>query len=302
MTQEFKPPRQQGFILHLGALLLVLSAVGFASFQAFFQQERGFIILYLIAGIIAFLPFPIIAYRFFALIRSRYTVDREGISIQWGLREVVIPIAEVEWIRRASDLTFKLSMPSFSVPGAVLGLRHHRDLGPIEYIASTTSNLLLVASREKVYAISPKDFNGILTTFSRNAELGSISAIAGKSASANFLFYTLLKDKVSRLLLILGLWLSIVLLIATSFVIPMRESIPLGFSPIGQSAENSPSERLLLLPVLSLLALFADISFGAYLYRKEGFRVASYLAFGAAMIMPLSFLGILIFLLIQNPN
>jgi hypothetical protein len=62
--------------------------------------------------------------------------------------------------------------------------------------------------------------------------------------------------------------------------------------------EASPSERLLLLPVLSLLMLVLDISLGAYLYRKEGFRIASYLAFSASVIMPLSFLGIIIFLVL----
>ena len=298
MAQDFKPPRQRGFILHFGALLLNLAVVGFLALQGFIQEERSFFILYLIAGVIVFLPIPVTAYRLFALLRSRYTVDREGIGIQWGLREEVIPIADIEWIRLAGDLVLDLHLPPGSVQGAVLGARYHRDLGHIEFIASDASNLLLIAAHSRVYAISPKDVRGFQNAFTHSAELGSIAPISGKSSSGNFLISALLKDKVSRMLLLLGLILSIGLLVATSFIIPMRESIPLGFNPIDQVAEGSPSDRLLLLPVLSLLMLVLDISLGAYLYRKEGFRVASYLAFAASLIMPLSFFGVIIFLVL----
>lgn len=298
MAQEFKPIRRRGFILHFGALLLNLAIIGFFILQAIVQQERRFFILYLIAGVIFFLPIPVVAYRLFALLRSSYTVDREGIGIQWGLREEVIPMANIEWVRLASDLTFDLPLPAVSVQGAVLGARFHRDLGQIEYIASDTSNLLLIATRNRVYAISPKDVRGFQNAFAYNAELGSIAPILVKSSSGNFLVSALLKDKVARFLLLAGIFLSFGLLIATSFIIPFRENIPLGFNPIGQGSEGSPSERLLLLPVLSLLMLVLDISLGTYLYRKDGFRIASYLAFAASLIMPLSFFGVILFLVL----
>jgi len=44
--------------------------------------------------------------------------------------------------------------------------------------------------------------------------------------------------------------------------------------------------------------LVLDISLGAYLYRKKGYRVASYLVFAASLIMPLSFFGVIIFLVL----
>ena len=121
---------------------------------------------YLIAGVIFFLPIPVVAYRLFALLRSNYSVDREGIGIQWGLREEVIPMAKIEWVRLASDLAFELPLPPIIVQGAVLGARFQRDLGHIEYIASDASNLLLIATPNRVYAISPKDLSGFQIAFS----------------------------------------------------------------------------------------------------------------------------------------
>ncbi len=262
------------------------------------QQERGFFILYLIAGVVSFLPIPVVAYRLFALLRSKYSVDREGIGIQWGLREELIPIANIDWVRLSSDLAFELPLPPFSVQGAVLGSRFQNDLGQIEYIASSALDLVLIAAQDRIYAISPKDTRGFLRAFSNCAELGSIAPISKKSISGNFLITTLLKDRIIRILLLSGVVLTISLLVASSFIIPSRPSIPLGFNPTGQGNEGSPSERLLLLPVLSLLMLVLDIGLGAYLYRKEGYRIASYISFAASVIMPLSFLGILVFVVL----
>ena len=203
MAQDFKPLRQRGFILHFGALLLNLAVVvGFLILQAVMQQERRFFILYLIAGVFLFLPIPVVAYRLFALLRSKYTVDREGIGIQWGLREVLIPMANIEWVRLASDLAFELPLPPFSVQGAVLGSRFHSDLGHIEFIASSASDLVLIATQDRVYAISPKDFRGFQKAFDYSAELGSIAPISVKSTSGNFLISALLKDKIIRSLLL----------------------------------------------------------------------------------------------------
>ncbi len=300
MAQDFKPPRRRGFILHFGALLFNLAVVGFFILQAVMQQQRSFFILYLVAGMFFFLPIPVLAYRLFALLRSKYTVDREGIGIQWGLREVLLPIANIEWVRLASDLAFELPLPPFSVQGAVLGLRFHRDLGQIEFIASSASDLLLIAAQDRIYAISPKDVRGFQKAFAHSAELGSIAPISVKSTSSNFLISALLKDKFIRTMLLIGIALTISLLIATSFIIPSRSTIPLGFDPTGLVNEGSSSERLLLLPVLSLLMMVLDFILGAYLYRKDGYRIASYLSFASSVIMPISFLGIIVFIVLVN--
>lgn len=298
MDQVFRPIRNRGIAVHLGALLLNLAAVGFLVILAFSQSIRGFFILYLVASILVFIPVPFVAYRLFALLRASYTVFREGISIQWGVRSEEIPMQDIEWVRMADDLAFELPLPKFIVQGAVLGLREHRDLGLIEYIASSTHPMVLVATPERIYAISPADPDGFMDALYRNMELGSIEQIQPKSSRVELLVGSLFGDKLARNLILLGSILSIGLLIAVSFIIPTRETIPLGFNPIGQTAETSPSERLLLLPVLSLLMLFIDLGLGSYLYRKAGYRIAAYFAFASALIMPISFLWLILFMIL----
>jgi hypothetical protein len=298
MDQIFRPIRNRGIAVHLGALLLNLAAVGFLVILALSQSIRGFFILYLIASILIFIPVPIVSYRLFALLRASYTVFRDGISLQWGVRSEEIPMQDIEWVRMADDLAFELPFPNFIVQGAVLGVRQHRDLGLIEFIASTTHPMVLIATSAQIYAISPSDPNGFIDAFYRNMEMGSIEQIQPKTSRGEMLVGSLFGDKLARNLILLGSILTIGLLVAVSFIIPTRESIPLGFNPIGQTAETSPSERLLLLPVLSLLILFADLGLGSYLYRKAGYRIAAYFAFASMLIMPLSFLGLILFIIL----
>lgn len=298
MDQIFRPIRNRGIALHLGALLLDLAAVGFLVILALSQTIRGFFILYLIASVLVFIPIPFIAYRLFALARASYTIFREGISIQWGVRAEEIPMQDIEWVRLADDLAFDLPLPKLIVQGAVLGLREHRDLGMIEFIASTSDPMVLVATPERIYAISPAGPDRFMDALYRNMEMGSIEQIQAKSSRVDLLVGSLFSDKLARNLILLGSFLSIGLLVAVSFIIPTRETIPLGFNPIGQTAETSPSERLLLLPVLSLLMLFIDLGLGSYLYRKAGFRMAAYFAFASTLIMPISFLGLIVFLIL----
>lgn len=298
MDLVFKPDRQRGIALHLGALLLNLAAVGFLVVMALSQSIRGFFILYLIGALLVFIPVPLISYRLFALLRASYTIFREGVSLQWGLRSEVIPMQEIEWARMADDLAVALPLPGFSVQGAILGIKNHRDLGPIEYLASNTASLVLIASRTMIYAVSPADPTGFIDALYRNLELGSIEPIQPKTARADFLVGSLLSDKLARNLILMASILSILLLVAVSFIIPTRESIPLGFNPIGQATEASPADRLLLLPMFSLLMLAADLALGSYFYRKASYRMAAYFAYASALVLPVSFLALILFILL----
>ena len=57
---------------------------------------------------------------------------------------------------RHSDLAFDLPLPRIWWAGAILGMKEVEGLGPVEYMAADTSNLLLVAAPEMVFAISPE--------------------------------------------------------------------------------------------------------------------------------------------------
>lgn len=296
--QAFRPERQRGIILLGGLLLLTAAFTGALLLMANAQESQGFFILYLIGGVAAFIPLPIILYRLFSLLRAKYMIDRDGLHLQWGLRTEDIPMDEIEWMRMAQDMTYEIPKPRFSVPGAILGIQKLEDLGLLEFIASDEKNMILIACQQRVLVVSPSDVTGFQRSFRRYAEMGSIAPIQSSSSNAEFLATTLFKDKYARGFILGGLLLSLILLIAVSFIIPTRTTIALGFNPITQIIEEAPSERLLLLPVMSLFMLVADTGLGSYLFQKKGFRTASYLALASSLILPISFLLIILIFIV----
>ena len=289
-SQSFRPVRQQGIILH--SVLLVLFATGCGGFLmlALGQETRGFFILYLIASVTAFIPCPIILYRLFSLLRAAYIIDRDGFHIVWGLRTEDIPMDSIDWMRLVKDMPYNIPTPRLVIPGAILGIQHHEDLGKLEFLASDKTNMILIACRNRVLVVSPRDMEGFQRSFRRYAEMGSIAPIRARSTNAEFLATSLFKDRVARSFILGGLTLSLILLLAVSFIIPGKDTISLGFNPTTGQIEQAPSERLLLLPLATLFMLVADVGLGSYLYRKQGFRTASYLALASTLILPISFL------------
>jgi len=299
-SQEFQPARRRGVIFHAGFLLLFISASGGFMMLALAQETRGFFVLYLVGCIIAFLPVPLFAYRLFSLLRAKYVIDRDGLHIQWGLRTEDIPMVNIEWLRTADEMPYDIPMPRFSILGAIIGVQQSVDLGTLEFVASDSSKLILVASRDKVLVISPGDMESFLYAFRRYSELGSIAPIQPRSSNVELMVTSMLKDKYARNFILAGLILSVVLLLIVSFVIPTRASISMGFNTASGVLEEAPSERLLLLPMASLFMLVADVSLGTYLYRKQGYRIASYLSFASSLITPISFLLLVITLVIRQ--
>ena len=295
-----RPPIRRGLVVHLGFLLIFLAASGYFLWSALIQQVRGFFILYLIACVVSFLPFPYFLYRLISLLRAKYSLSRDGVSFQWGLRTEDIPMAEIEWVRLPEDIALKLPKPRVIFPGIILGVRNHMDLGKIEYIASDFNKLLLIATKKQVFALSPRDISAFQSDFNRFAEMGSITPITEQSSQPQFIITALFRDKAIRGLFIPSAILSMLLLIVISFIIPTRDTVPLGLEAIGANRKESSSERLILLPLLSLFVFFIDFGFGSYLFRKKGFKSAAYIVFASALILPISFSALLLMILLST--
>ena len=170
-------------------------------------------VVYLLVGIIGLAPIPLFGYRAFALLRAEYILDRDSLEVRWGLRDEDIPLTDIEWVRSMQDLTQPLSLPPMPMPGAILGLRRHRDLGLVEFIASERKNLLLVATAKRVYAISPADPVEFTQTFARAVELGSLTPAKPKSVYPSFLLTEAWRSGLVRFLWLAALFLNIGLIV-----------------------------------------------------------------------------------------
>ncbi len=283
-TRRFVPYRRSGLIFHSLVLAVLSGLVIFLIWAAFHQTSRGLLFLYLIFGFIALAPTGFMAYRLYALMRAGYEIDRDGLSIRWGLRIEEIPLIEIEWVRPLSELGESLHAPFFALPGAYLGTVRLQHLGEVEFAASGMQGLLVVASNRKVIAVSPEDTSGFLRAFQQAAEMGSLSPIASYSAHPGSFVVRVLKDRWSLRLIISLLIATIALVIAGSLFALGRSTISLGFAANGLPLEPLPASNLLLLPVLGLMVFVADIAAGMFFFPRENMKTASYAIWSAGIL------------------
>lgn len=266
---HFPPSKRFGLVVH-GMIILVLAGISAWGFINIARTQLGpMFVNFLLTGILGFAPIPFLAYRAYALLRADYYIDRDSLAMLWGLRVEDIPLTDVEWVRPATDLSHPLSLPRFRLPGAILGTRRHADLGLVEFIASDSRNMILIATAKRVFAISPKDANSLIRTFARATEMGSLLPAEPKSVYPSFILTQAWESPLVRFMWVSGLILNIGLVIWVGLLIPSLGQISLGFSPFGAPLEPAPSIRLILLPLLSGLLFIAGWGMGLYFYRWD---------------------------------
>ena len=276
-----------GLAVQVPASLLLLAGSGLAILQATQVEAGPTLLIYLLLTVLLLAPLPVLGYRIYALWLANYSLERDGLHLRWGLRSEDIPLNEITWVHPISDLAGRLPLPWFCWPGAFLGARQVHGLGSVEFMAADRRRMVLVGTRQRVYAISPAHPDEFIRIFQRTIELGSLSPMAAQSVSPSFLVNRAWADPTGRILLVSGLVLELALLTLVSLSIPGRTSIALGFDPSGLPATPGPAAALMLLPVLNTINLVVDLAGGFFFYRLPDQKPLAYLLWASAVISPL---------------
>ncbi len=294
---HFPPPKRRGLIVH-GAIILVLTIIAVVAFINLSRADVGpAFLISLLALLLSFAPIPFLAYRAYSLWRADYHMDRDSLAINWGLRVEDIPLTDIEWMRPAEDLTNPLVLPSMPLPGGLLGVRRHPDLGVVEFLASDVHKLLLIATAKRVFAISPENPAALTQTFARATEMGSLSPAEAKSVYPSFVVTQAWESGLARYLWLTALFLNLGLFIWASLIIPSTPRIALGPQFVGSALETVPSSQLIIFPVASLLLSVVGWIAGLYFYRWERERVLAFIVWGSSMLTSLLFLLAVLFII-----
>ena len=274
-TAVFYPPRRRGLLFHALALLVLGGASTLAFLFGLSPQVGTLFAPLLVLALVLFAPLPWVVYRAFALARAVYRLERDGLQLRWGMRAEDIPLPEIEWVRRPDELVAHLPRPRLQWPGALLGVAHSPELGPVEYIASEKKGMLLIATARRIYAISPEDPEAFLRTFQRALEMGSLTPISSVSVLPAAYLAQIWADKITRALLSAGLILNLLLLVGVSLLVSGQVRTTLGI-------EAAQSAQLLLLPILSAFVFVVDLAMGLFFYRRAEQRQIAYLIWCSA--------------------
>lgn len=293
---RFPPAKQAGIAVHVIIILMLAAASAWGFWKVSREQVGLPYVLYLLAALITFAPIPVLGYRAYALLRANYSIDRDSLAVVWGLRVEDIPLTDIEWMKPASDLAHPLALPSFRLPGSVLGTRHHPDLGLVEFIASDTKKLVLVATSKRVIAISPENPAAMAQTFARAIELGSLTPAEYKSVYPSFIVTQAWDSPAARFLWLGGLLLNTGLVVWVGTLIPSLAQVPFGFNTLGAPDEVVPSTQLILLPLISGFMYLTGIAAGLYFYRWQPHRPLSFLLWIGGVLSAIFFLMAVLFL------
>ncbi len=287
---NFPPPRQPGQNLHISLIAGLLVILGVVAFLIYRQPVSPLLPVYLIIGIAALVLLPLLSYRLYALTRGNYSLDRDRLTLKWGLRVEQIPISEIEWIRPMSALAGKLPLPLLTLPGSVVGVRRHTDLGEVEYLASDPKSLLLVASTSRTFAISPEDSNTFLQDVQRAIEMGSLAPANSQSVYPAFIISQAWESLLARFFWVAGLLLNIGLFAWMSLMARSLPQVSLGFLPSGQPRPASPGLWIMLLPIVSLMFFVGGWVAGLVIYRRPDHRPMAFVVWASGMLSSFLFL------------
>lgn len=221
-TFIFLPNRRRGIVTHVIIIIALMAGCGVLVWQAFQQSGGILLVVYLLGVVVLFGLLPIAGYRGYALLNGVYSLKRDGLRIRWGLRAEDIPLSEVTWVRPATDLEVPLKLPAFSIPGALLGYVDHPDLGQLEFIASDARNLVIVATLDRYFVLSPENKDEFVQRFQRALEMGTLMPMEAYSAIPAAFLRQIVLDKYGRALIPAGFGLTISLLVIVGLSISSR--------------------------------------------------------------------------------
>ena len=292
---NFPPPRR-GRTTQVALIIAFASLVAVCALQASREPIGLRFTIYIVVAGFAFIPLPFLAYGLYSLTRANYSLDREKLTISWGLRVEQIPISDVEWVRPIEALASPLALPLLRLPGVITGTRHHPDFGLLEFLAADTRALLLVATSKRVFVISPQETVEFVQSIQRAIEMGNLTSSTPSSVYPTFILGQAWESMLTRYLWLSGFFLNIGLLVWVSVLIPTLSIIPLGFLPSGAAGDPVPGAGLILLPVVSFFFYFIGMAAGLFFYRRDSQRPLAHILWFSSIFSTLIFLVAVMFI------
>ncbi len=297
---ETRPPQFLGFVLGLLIILFFLLAIGWSVYRMGTGDLSLWLVLWVLLPLIS-LPLLLFSlYRLYGLLTARYSIDRNGLRIRWGLAYEEVPIHQLVMVESAGDMGLSQGpSPGFWWPGLVIGAREIDGLGLVEFFSTRgLDSTLVVQTEDRRLAISPPDIDAFLVAVKESMRMGALHTLRAVSTRPNFALARLGEDRGALTLVILGGLLPILIFGYLLLMVgEMSGQVAFGFDTQGAVDILAPPGRLLLLPMIAGASWLLDLCFGLWLYRTNTNRPLAYVLWIGAVLIGVLLWGAVLLLL-----
>jgi hypothetical protein len=244
--------------------------------------------------IAALLVVVYLGYRTLGAFTLEYWVDRNAITVIWGVTRQIIPMGQIERIVPAPR---EVALDANAIWHWPCPHRRRMSTGAFGMLNAYSTRplrdqIVLVTSGEN-YSISPADSQRFLAALQERFALGSNRTLEPQLQRPPLWTWPLWRDRVALVLIGAGLLGVLIMFGALSFRYPgLSSDLPLHFDVTGFPDRISPKSELFMLPVIGLVVWVFNTAVGVWLYRHVQRGAAYLLWFGALAVQGIAALAL----------
>lgn len=281
----FRPyPTRSGFFF-IGLAFIVVTLAGWL-LTRLGQQTDPFIDFWLVIGLLVLIGFTFgLLYLALVAFRLHYHLTRNGLTIQWGLKQYRIPLHSIEQIISGSELSPVLQSGGLNLLGLRWGRSELIGQGVVWlYTTAPLTESLLIVTDTQGYLISPDRPADFILAWQARRPLGPTQQWSPGVRRSWPLSSPLFSDSFLWGLMGLTGFTCLALFGYLFYLLPdLPPVLPLHFNTLGEPDRIAAKTTLLLLPTGGAITGVVNFLLGYTIYWWE--KMAAYLLWGGALIM-----------------
>lgn len=227
----------------------------------------------------------VLGYWTFGFYTLRYRVDRNSITITWGILRHVIPVSNIQRLAPGTDLDPGIRVRGFAWRGYYVGTGRDPELGPVLFYATRPRDeQVLVVTSTLTYAISPRDPAAFKLEYDLRSRLGPTVILRQGTALARLAQLPLWRDRFLWTLMGLVVLANALLFGYVCWQHPyLPELLPLHFGILGQVDRIGERNELFMLPFIGLVVVALNALLGILIHLRE--RFGTYVLLSSALVV-----------------
>ena len=285
---KFKPASSPSGI-YLLWVTLAGAMLTLVALDLLFRQEAPPAMFITLSGVLVALVVTMLAgYLALIVVNLSYQLNRNGLTIYWGISRQRIPFDQIEQVVPANQYADDIVLKGINLAGLRLGRGTLANYGPLNFRgAASFEHSLLVITPRQAYLISPKEPDQVIKAWRDRRTLGPTQQWQEGTRPLWPFDTPLLSDQLAWSLLGGGVLLLIALLGYISFNYPeLPVTFPIHFDSLGRADRIAPKVFLFVLPAVGAIVWLANFVLGSLIYRYE--KLGAYLLWGSTAAVQLS--------------